>query len=949
LSAFGFSFELNDHLAILSARYTRLNGGINSVTKSLKLYDKQGLFKRGVRYLHNDQPLDLTVYPLSKNKFLGYFYMPPIKDDSVRYLVALMNNNLQPVWTRWISMKSPSPFYSGIGSFADATTDDEGNIYLMGTTIGYMEKPRITIHKLTNDGKGVWTSSVAVDETNLLGARIQAVGNHLVVVSEGGQSGSISLRVNKNTGDPVNAFLFNNSGAGILYRRSFDWVGNRFIYAGNDKDEDFIMASFDSTGWPLKIRKIEKSGSFRSGLATMGHLYATFFYYNGSEAKDVILKADSNLNLIFANEYERERDRYPVGLHVQDNSEIIVPGNFFYGGVNGKYLDPYMMKFDALGNLGTCANIKMQNTLSDVDPKVEAIPAIRVPQLISTYPGIDITMAEDNYGERVADILCKSTQKCNSIDLKGKDTICDLSETFIYETVLNNECTLNPVWNYDTSMVKLLKNQDHSIELQFKKPGKTLIKSTINTGCKLLLDSIVVEIFNTSSSLTIGADTTLCPGDSIQLHAGAGFSAYQWNTGATDSTIWVAAAGKYFVTVDNACGIPLSDTIEIFMPAVPLLSAGKDASVCIGEKFERLASPGFTTYHWKNISNQQIVSNTRLLSVTAVGNTRFALMASTAIGCARYDTLGLQVMVARPFDLGSNQSICAGDTAIFSAPNYYAAYNWNTGANTSSIQAWQPGKYSLTVTDTNGCRTSDSASIAAVWALPQPNLGTDKTVCTGSSVLLNPGNFSRYQWQDGSTQSAFNASANGAYFVQVWDANNCSSRDTMRITAQLPLPASFLQATDSLCQYEKLTLAPNTVFKTYLWSTGSNQPSISVDKPGNYILSVTTNNDCAGADTILVIQKSCMEGVYIPNAFTPGNNGLNDVFRPLIFGVVIRYEFSVYNRFGERMFLANETMKGWDGTWKGIAMPANTYVWMCRYQLEGGEAKVEKGMVTLVR
>ena len=92
-----------------------------------------------------------------------------------------------------------------------------------------------------------------------------------------------------------------------------------------------------------------------------------------------------------------------------------------------------------------------------------------------------------------------------------------------------------------------------------------------------------------------------------------------------------------------------------------------------------------------------------------------------------------------------------------------------------------------------------------------------------------------------------------------------------------------------------------------------------------------------------------MEGVYILTAFTPGNNGLNDVFRPLVFGVVIRYEFSVFNRFGERMFVANETMKGWDGTYKGEEMPANMYVWMCSYQLEGSEAKVEKEMVSLIR
>jgi gliding motility-associated-like protein len=949
VSAFGYSFDLNDDLAILTSRYSQLSGGLNSVTQSLKIYDKQGKFKRGVRYLFNGQPIDLSVFPLTKTSFLGLFYITPTSNDSTRFLIALMDKQLQPVWTRWISFNNPSPFYSGGPGIADATMDDDGNIYIMGTTLGYMEKPRITIHKLNNEGNAEWTSSIAVDKTNLGIARIKSLGNHLLIVAEGGIGGSISLRVNKKTGDPINAFLFDNVSAGYAYRRTFDWMGDRFLYGGHKSGDNFIMASFDSTGKPLKIRQINNSSIIRAGAVANGHLYADFYYFNGTETKQVLLKADSNLNLVYAREYEMERARNPGGLHILENGEILETGNFYFGGVNSYYVDPYIRKYDEAGNLGTCANIGMPNSISEVGPNTEAISAIRVPQSISTYSGLDITIVEVNEGERVADILCKSSTNCSTIDIKGQDTICNLSETYLFQADLNNACTLRPSWSYDTAFVQVVKQEANQIELKFKKPGKHFLKANINAGCTIIRDSLLVEVQNNLATLSLGPDTTLCPGDSLLLNAGTGFAAYQWSTGSVDSSIWVSKAGKYSVIVENTCGAPLTDTIEIFMPLVPVLSAGTDSSVCVGLIFERLASAGFASYQWKNLVTQTVVSNIRLLSGELNLTTSFALQAATTLGCTRHDTLNMTAISARPFSLGANQNLCAGDTATFSAPTGYASYTWNTGSNTNSIKAWQQGQYTLSITDTNGCKTADTVSITNVFPLPRPNLGSDKSICAGSSLVLTPGTFSRYVWQNGSTSASFTAGPNGTYSVQVWNNNGCTASDTMQILSQLPLPSSFLATTDSICQYEKLALAPSGSYVSYVWSTGSTQPTLQVDKPGIYGLTVTDSSNCTGADSIRVIQKACMEGVYIPTAFTPNNDNLNDVFRPMVFGIVVKFEFSLYNRFGELIYQTNEPGKGWDGRWKGILQPANTYAWVCSYQLEGGEAKVEKGMVSLIR
>lgn len=124
---------------------------------------------------------------------------------------------------------------------------------------------------------------------------------------------------------------------------------------------------------------------------------------------------------------------------------------------------------------------------------------------------------------------------------------------------------------------------------------------------------------------------------------------------------------------------------------------------------------------------------------------------------------------------------------------------------------------------------------------------------------------------------------------------------------------------------------------------------MQVLQPGLYWLTVTDDKGCKGIDSISVYAKQCMLGVYIPTAFTPNADGKNDVFRPMVFGVVKQYGFAVYNRWGKEVFQSKELGKGWDGKVAGILQPSSVFVWTCTFQLEGGELKTERGTVTLIQ
>jgi gliding motility-associated-like protein len=127
------------------------------------------------------------------------------------------------------------------------------------------------------------------------------------------------------------------------------------------------------------------------------------------------------------------------------------------------------------------------------------------------------------------------------------------------------------------------------------------------------------------------------------------------------------------------------------------------------------------------------------------------------------------------------------------------------------------------------------------------------------------------------------------------------------------------------------------------------EPSIKIYSPGLFILEVTDNDNCKGKDSTLVIQKLCNVGVYIPSAFSPNGDNLNDVFKARIFGTVESFELDIFDRWGTPIFKTNDPQKGWDGKIKGIDEATGVFVWQCFYRLKGQESTYKRGTVTLVR
>ncbi|RYY60487.1 MAG: gliding motility-associated C-terminal domain-containing protein, partial [Chitinophagaceae bacterium] len=528
----------------------------------------------------------------------------------------------------------------------------------------------------------------------------------------------------------------------------------------------------------------------------------------------------------------------------------------------------------------------------------------------------------------------------------GPVDLCDLSKTFHFETLRNAGCDLKPIWSFDTSFVSVSRPIDDTLDLQFKKTGSTWIVAQLNAGCKIYYDSLLVNVQAQPAQFSLGADTVVCPGATLELKAGNGFTSYRWNDGSTAESLIVSTPGKYYVDVRNSCGDVGSDTIVVTSTTVPSLELGNNTVACIGDTLQLLAPPGFATYDWTGPALNSLTGPAVFILPQADGDV--SLVATTSQGCKAVDTLFYTTRIPTPVSLPADTGFCAGNTLLLDAGGGFSSYRWNDGSTSPSIAAATQGFYSIEVTDANGCHARDTLQLL-VYDLPAVNLGADFDLCKDSDKQLDAGVYVSYNWQDGSTSRYLTVAEPGTYWVRVQSQQLCVNTDSLVIRSIIPLPANFLNALDSVCSYDHISIKPTGNYSGYNWSTGASSSAISINQPGTYTLTVTDAAGCKGSDTIVIVPKTCYTGIYMPTVFTPNGDGINDVFKAGVWGNVLQYKLQVFNRWGQLIYQTTDASKGWDGRVNGVLADGNVFVWQCTYNIEGQQPGYLKGTVNLIR
>lgn len=351
----------------------------------------------------------------------------------------------------------------------------------------------------------------------------------------------------------------------------------------------------------------------------------------------------------------------------------------------------------------------------------------------------------------------------------------------------------------------------------------------------------------------------------------------------------------------------------------------------------QLTSRGESDAFLQKISQCEAISTTTINAVTCNsyllnGQTYnasgiYTQVLKNAAGCDSIITL--QLSIARLIT-EMDVTICSGESYVAGG-----AIQTITGIYTDTLQNIA-GCDSLVVTRLN------------VLPSPRPDLGADRNICTGTSTLLHPGIFNNYVWSNGAVSPAISINSAGLYWVRVTGSNGCVSRDSLMVPRLVSVPNQLLPSELQLCEGDAIELSiPG--YNRYVWSTGDSTALINVRTIGVYSVKVFTVEGCEGTDSTRVLTLMNCIPFNIPSAFTPNNDGLNDIFRPIIQQEITEYRFVVFNRWGQQIFVSSQRNRGWDGTLNGQPAEKGTYVYLIQYKSNNKEPRKYKGTVTLIR
>ena len=291
--------------------------------------------------------------------------------------------------------------------------------------------------------------------------------------------------------------------------------------------------------------------------------------------------------------------------------------------------------------------------------------------------------------------------------------------------------------------------------------------------------------------------------------------------------------------------------------------------------------------------------NCEILTVSGVYTQTFL----NAAGCDSIVTLHLTIG-------NSNAASVVNVTACNS-------YTWNGETLTNS------GTYTDTLVAANGC---DSILTLQLTINEISASVINESICQGQ-------NYAGY-------------TTGGTYVDTLIAANGCDSIRTLHLT-MLSKPAPDLGADKNLCPGDTLVLYPGE-FDNYLWQDGTIQNRMTITQPGLY--SVVVTNACGNAKDEIVVNKEGICDIYFSSAFTPNNDGINDLFKILGAHNLTYYHLLIYNRWGEKVFESSDYTRGWDGKSKGQSLQSGVYVWYCDFKKRNIPGNtVMKGTVMLIR
>jgi gliding motility-associated-like protein len=306
--------------------------------------------------------------------------------------------------------------------------------------------------------------------------------------------------------------------------------------------------------------------------------------------------------------------------------------------------------------------------------------------------------------------------------------------------------------------------------------------------------------------------------------------------------------------------------------------------------------------------------------------------------------------------LGEDTTYCHGTEVRLSGDGAYGSFSWSTGDTTSSIHVRDAGVYVLTVTD--GCEvTSDTITISYYPQVALPAVA-DTQFCLNETVTEWYFDTTGLIWYPGATGPALAAppaphtatSGTQVYWISRREGLCESERDPFAVHILAP-PEEIALPDTTICEGEALHLSAGNETLSYLWHTGATGCCIAVSEPGPYYVDISNACGTVRAEGSMETVP-CSNCVWLPTAFSPTGDGVNDVFRAVVRCPVSGFELRIFNRWGQLVFTTVDPAEGWDGLHAGTPAPVGVYYYLLQAEagMPGWSEKITlKGDVHLIR
>lgn len=577
-----------------------------------------------------------------------------------------------------------------------------------------------------------------------------------------------------------------------------------------------------------------------------------------------------------------------------------------------------------------------------------------------TVTGIDINGCINNT------ITAITVNQLPSLIASPNETVCPLSTNTLSVSGANSY-----TWSPNTDLNTVFGSSvicTPSVTTTYTIDATSVETCTNTTTLTIVVNNTVVVSASATTS-------TICPLGSTSLIA-SGATSYTWNpalslNSATGTTVTSTPSSTETYTVIGATSTCTNSTmIVVTVTTNPVISISSSPSVICSGSQSNLTASGAVSYTWLPTNN---LSNATGFSVTANPNITetYTISGTSTLGCLGTTTTTLTVIPTPTISVSANPiSFCSGLSTTLSAMGA-TDYTWSPGGsvadiNFSSTEATPILSTTYTALGTNGtppflCSSSNTIEITVIpntTVTPSPNV----PICEGQSTKIYANGATNYTWTpsvgiNNPYTSMINVSPSSAtiYTVTGLKAGFCPGTATVQVDV-IPLP--FVDAgkdttinIDESVELHGIASSPAGFTANSDYQISCNFCSDIVVNPSVstcFILTSTTNTlpRCSNSDTVCVFITTEW-GVYIPNTFTPNNDGINDIFTPVGYAIE-DLSMEIYDRWGLLIFKSSDTQKGWDGTVKGAKGAQGVYIYRVEIKTMGGEHVQKVGHVNLI-